>query len=66
MLLVIMAGNVVGSNLSVVPLISFGFVETYARNTSKASGKAHLTKGYKYFSEGYIHSVQSMYIIHIL
>ncbi len=45
-------------DLACVPQISFGFVEEYVTEKSKSSGESHISKGYKYFSEAFIHSIR--------
>ena len=40
-----------------LPKISFAFVENYIAEKNKASGDKTLTKGYKYWSEGYIKDI---------
>ena len=45
-------------DLTVVPALTFEFVDDYAMAKSQASGQRHQTKGYKYFGEGYIHGVK--------
>ena len=44
-------------DLSCVPDLNFTFVEDYISGISKASGRAHISKGYKYFNEGYVHNI---------
>ena len=34
-------------------------MEHFSTQTSYASGERHVSKGYKYFSEKYIHNIQS-------
>uniref|UniRef100_A0A8W8NUK7 SWIM-type domain-containing protein n=1 Tax=Magallana gigas TaxID=29159 RepID=A0A8W8NUK7_MAGGI len=45
-------------DLSVVPTITFGFVEDIVRKCSKSDGAKEITKGYKYFSEKYVTDVR--------
>ncbi|XP_076116381.1 uncharacterized protein LOC143083892 [Mytilus galloprovincialis] len=44
-------------DLSHLPDISFAFVEEFIRKHSQSSGKEQMTKGFKYYSEEYVHSV---------
>lgn len=41
-------------DLTIVPNITFGFVESFINDHSKSLGNQQLSKGYKYFSEKYI------------
>ena len=45
-------------DLTVVPALTFEFVDDYAMTKSQASGQRHQTEGYKYFGERYIHGVK--------
>ncbi|KAJ8300618.1 hypothetical protein KUTeg_022137 [Tegillarca granosa] len=49
-----MAAIVDTSDLSLVPSITFGFVESFIKGNSKSLGTKELHKGYKYFSEKYV------------
>nr|XP_022300975.1 uncharacterized protein LOC111109184 [Crassostrea virginica] len=44
-------------DLSLVPEITFAFVEEFIKSHSTSSGKEQMTKGFKYYSEQYVHSV---------
>ena len=45
-------------DLSLVPQLNFGDVDKYAASKSVSSGKKHISKGYQYFGEGYVHDVR--------
>ncbi|KAJ8307432.1 hypothetical protein KUTeg_015516, partial [Tegillarca granosa] len=49
-----MAAIVDTRDLSLVPSITFGFVESFIKGNSKSLGTKELHKGYKYFSEKYV------------
>ncbi|KAJ8313195.1 hypothetical protein KUTeg_009251 [Tegillarca granosa] len=49
------APNIVDTrDLSLVPSITFGFVESFIKGNSKSLGTKELHKGYKYFSKKYV------------
>ena len=48
-------------DLSIVPRIDFSLVESYTKAISKASGKSHIDKGFKYFHEAYVHNIAGNY-----
>ena len=49
-------------DLTVIPQdLTFDFVDNYISAKSKSSGTNHKSKGYKFFNEDYIASVQSKY-----
>ena len=50
-------GRCFSRDLSLVPDISFGFVEAYIDKYTSGSGREQMTKGFKYYSESYIHSI---------
>ncbi|XP_056016152.1 uncharacterized protein LOC125677134 [Ostrea edulis] len=45
-------------DLSIVPLITFGFVEETIKTLNKSEGCKEVSKGYKYFSEKYISDIR--------
>ncbi|VDH96852.1 Hypothetical predicted protein [Mytilus galloprovincialis] len=49
--------SVLIKNLSHLPALSFAFVEEFIRKNSQSSEKEQITKGFKYYSEEYVHSV---------
>lgn len=53
-------------DLSVVPTITFGFVEAIVRKCSKSDGAKEITKGYKYFSEKYVTDVRGNCLFSVL
>ena len=45
-------------DLSLIPAeLSFGFIDNYAKSHNKSSGQEHMSKGIKYFSDGYIQGI---------
>ena len=42
----------------VFDLLSFSFVENYIKTKSFSTGESHLNKGFKYFTEYYVHNVR--------
>ena len=48
-------------DLTLVPDITFGFVEDFIKSHSTSSGKEQMTKGFKYYSEQYVHSVSGKF-----
>lgn len=52
-----MSGDVYTRDLSLVPDISFSFVEKFIQKSSSSSGREQMTKGFKYYSEEFVHSV---------
>ena len=48
-------------DLSLVPEITFAFVEEFIKSHSTSSGKEQMTKGFKYHSEQYVHSVSGKF-----
>lgn len=44
-------------DLSLVPDVTFAFVENFIKSQSTSSGKEQMTKGFKYYSEQYVQSV---------
>ncbi|CAG2189628.1 unnamed protein product [Mytilus edulis] len=50
-------------DLSHLPDISFAFVEEFIRKHSQSSGKEQMTKGFKYYSEEYVHSVSGKILL---
>lgn len=53
------AGEFWHTNLSQVPEITGAFIEAFAKKNLPI--KATLTRGYKFFTEGYIHDTQGLY-----
>ena len=49
-------------DISLIPNITFSFVESYIKSTKKSSGDKSINKGYKYFSEGYIQDLKGKII----
>ena len=45
---------------------SFSFIENYAKQNNKSSGVEHMSKGIKYFSEGYINNITCKIFYYIL
>ena len=43
---------------SIIPNISFSFVETYIKANKHSSGNKSINKGFKFYSEGYIHNLK--------
>ena len=48
-------------DLSLVPEITFAFVEDFIKSHSTSSGKEQMTKGFKYYSEQYVHTVSGKF-----
>ena len=49
-------------DLSIIPSeLNFGFIDNFAKANNKSSGAEHMSKGIKYFSEGYIKDIKRMY-----
>ena len=46
-------------DLSIVPAITFGFVENFIKTGSQSLGEKELSKGYKYFCERYVTNITS-------
>lgn len=46
-------------DLTVVPPITFGFVEETINKSSASLGAKEVCRGYKYFSETYINDIRS-------
>lgn len=46
-------------DLTVIKGVTHAFVENYSAELSAASGERHNSKGYKYYSEGYIKDIKS-------
>ena len=54
-------------DMSLIPSeLSFGFIDTYAKTNNKSSGVEHMSKGIKYFSDGYVNSLSRKFIHFIL
>jgi len=47
-------------DLSLVPNVSFSLVEEFIKPHTGASGNKSISKGFKYFSEGYVHDLKGM------
>ena len=43
---------------SIIPDIKFSFVEEYIKTNKFSSGQKSVNKGFKYYSESYIHSLK--------
>lgn len=44
-------------DLTIVPNLTFGCVESYMKSVSQSLGDKELTKGYKYFCEKYVTNI---------
>lgn len=58
--LVIMANCYNERDLDIIPDLTFTFVENYVKSCKSSSGQKSVNKGFKYFSEGYIHDLKGM------
>jgi len=47
-------------DLSLVSNVSFSLVEEFVKSHTGASGNKSISKGFKYFSEGYVHDLKGM------
>ena len=45
-------------DISLIPNVTFSFVENYIKCNKISSGQKSINKGFKYFSEGYIHELK--------
>ena len=45
-------------DLSLIPEITFTFVESYIKDNKHSSGNKSINKGYKFYSESYIGSLK--------
>ena len=50
--------SIATSDLSSLPDLNFSFVESFLEKQSKSSGREQMNKGFKYYSEGYIHAIK--------
>ena len=48
-------------DLDLIPFLTFSFVEDYVKSKKASSGDSHISKGYKYFSEKYIHDLKGKF-----
>ena len=66
----IISPAIVNSNrdLSLIPdgILTQEFVDTYLKSKCSASGDNHVSKGYKYFHEGYVRNRESEYCLSLL
>ena len=53
-------------DLSLVPNVSFSLVEEFIKPHTGASGNKSISKGFKYFSEGYVHDLKGMYCLYLI
>lgn len=44
-------------DLSLVPHFTFSFVEDYIKEVKKSSGSKSIDRGFKYFSENFVHGL---------
>lgn len=44
-------------DLTIVPKLTFGCIESYMKSVSQSLGDKELTKGYKYFCEKYVTNI---------
>lgn len=49
-------------DISLIPDISFSFVESYIRTCRDSSGDKSINKGFKYYSEGFVHDLKGMFL----
>ena len=49
--------NISTKDLSKLPALSFTFVEDIIKGHGTSSGKEQMAKGFKYYSEEYVHSI---------
>jgi len=47
-------------DLSLVPNVSFSLIVEFFKSHTGASGNKSISKGFKYFSEGYVHDLKGM------
>ena len=46
------------TDLTVPDELNFSFIEEYIRTKTFSTGESHLDKGFKYFTEHYVHEVR--------
>ena len=56
-----MASNYNYRDLDLIPDLTFTFVEQYIKSNKHSSGEKPINKGFKYFSEGYVHDIKGKY-----
>ena len=56
------SSSIIHSDLSTLCDISFTYVEKFILENSSSSGKEQMSKAFKYYSEGYVHSIKCKYI----
>ena len=49
-------------DLDIIPDLTLSFVENYVKSCKSSSGQKSVNKGFKYFSEGYIHGYVKLFI----
>ena len=55
-----------GRDLSLLPSFNFTFVENYIKSNKFSSGNKSINKGFKFYSEGYIHDLKGkIVLIHV-
>jgi hypothetical protein len=47
-------------DLDIIPDLTFTYVENYVKSCKSLSGQKSVNKGFKYFSERYIHDLKGM------
>ncbi len=50
-------------DLSLIPKFNFSAVDNYVKQMSSNSGDKHISKGVKYYKEGFVHDITGKYYI---
>ena len=50
--------EIINSDLSILSDISFTYSGKFISENSSSSGKEQMSKGFKYYSEGYVYSIK--------
>lgn len=53
-----MAASYSDWDLDLIPNLTFSTVKDYIKNKKASSGENHMSKGYKYFSKGYVEDLK--------
>ena len=53
-------------DLSLVPFMSFSFVESYIKSHKASSGGKPISRGFMYFLESFVHDLNGLYYILVL
>lgn len=60
-----MATSYSDRDTSFIPDITFSFVESYIKANKFSSGNKSIHSGYKFYSEGYIHSLKGKTVLQL-